>query len=121
MMSVVGREKQGPVHVTQRPGTPPECAARVDILDDDHACRGTVALPQLVAVSSVITDEKQGTVDVRQVARIQAEVGSWVHVCKHESTGGSPVTLPELEPVVLGREKKGPIHVRQIRKAPRAR
>ena len=43
-------------------------AAGVDVLDQDGAGGGAVALPQLAAVRAVVGREEQRAVDVRQVA-----------------------------------------------------
>ena len=91
------------------------CAARVDVLDQDGAGGGAVALPQLRAVSAVVGREEQRAVHVRQV--------SWGTSCRcridvldQDGAGGGAVALPQLVPcvAVVGREEQRAVHVRQV-------
>ena len=49
-------------------------AAGADVLDEDGAGGGAVALPQLAAVRAVVGREEQRPVDVRQVAGVELPV-----------------------------------------------
>src|SRR5262249_28086802 len=80
--TVVGREEQRPVHVGQVLGVgaidvkfPSVIVIHgswVDVLDEDGAGFGAVALPQLVASGRLKGGEEQGAVHVGQVGRIGA-------------------------------------------------
>ena len=91
-----------------------EPLARHDVLDQDGAGGGAVALPQLRAVHTVIGREEQRAVDVRQVVdkRIAA---SGLMSLTSDGAGGGAVALPQLAPVgvVVGGEEQRAVDVRQ--------
>src|SRR5262249_54728483 len=76
--AVVGMKEQGVADVRQvglevvRAGLQGTLGTGEDVVDEDGAGRGAVALPQLVAVAAVVRHEEQGAAHVRQVARIGA-------------------------------------------------
>src|SRR6185369_6612580 len=70
----------------------------IDVLDQDRARRGAVALPQLGAVNTIVGLEVEGRADRRQAVGGAAVAGSLadggIDVLDHHRAGRGPVALP---------------------------
>ena len=103
-----GREVQRPAHGRQVVGIGAEriavvAGARPDVLDQDGAGRGAVALPQLLAGGPVVGREEQRPAHGRQAGGIgaarEAVGAARVDVLDQDGAGLGPVALPQLPAV----------------------
>ena len=100
-MPSLAAEEQRAVDVGQDAGRR-SCRARIDVLDQDGAGGGAVALPQLVAVGAVVGAEEQRAVDVGQMLGVELAAPGSMSLTR-TVPAAVPSRLPEL--VAVGRRR----------------
>src|SRR5262249_40394881 len=110
---VIVREEQRAIDVGE-PIWVGTAAAGSDVLDQNGARLGAVALPQLAPIRAVVGREKQRAVYISQHVWARAE-GTRPDILDEGGAGGGAVAPPQLPPVcgVGGLEEQRPVHVRQ--------